>query len=335
MKAIAYTQHGLPITDSAALVDLDLPLPTPGPRDLRVQVRAISVNPVDTKVRRNVAVTEPRVIGWDAVGIVDTVGSEVSLFQPGDAVYYAGDINRPGSNAEYQLVDERIVGRKPASLDDAAAAALPLTAITAWELLFDRLRIAEGGGAGQTLLVVGAAGGVGSILVQLARQLTQLTVIGTASRPDTQDWVLDLGAHHVIDHSQPLTEGLARIGINAVTHVASLTHTDQHYTQIVSALEPQGQLALIDDPGQLDVMALKRKSLSLHWESMFTRSTFGTPDLQRQHDLLNRVSELVDAGVLRTTLGEHYGRIDAANLRRAHALIESHRARGKLVLEGF
>lgn len=335
MKAIAYTQHGLPITDPAALVDLDLPLPTPGPRDLRVQVRAISVNPVDTKVRRNVAVSEPRVIGWDAVGIVDAVGSEVSLFQPGDAVYYAGDINRPGSNAEYQLVDERIVGRKPASLDDAAAAALPLTAITAWELLFDRLRIAEGGGAGQTLLVVGAAGGVGSILVQLARKLTQLTVIGSASRPDTQDWVLELGAHHVIDHSQPLTEGLARIGINAVTHVASLTHTDQHYAQIVSALEPQGQLALIDDPGQLDVMALKRKSLSLHWESMFTRSTFSTPDLQRQHDLLNRVAELVDAGVLRTTLGEHYGRIDAANLRRAHALIESHRARGKLVLEGF
>lgn len=335
MKAIAYTQHGLPITDTAALVDIVVPLPAPGPRDLRVQVRAISVNPVDTKVRRNVAVTEPRVIGWDAVGIVDAVGSEVSLFQPGDAVYYAGDINRPGSNAEYQLVDERIVGRKPASLDDAAAAALPLTAITAWELLFDRLRIAEGGGAGQTLLVVGAAGGVGSILVQLARQLTQLTVIGTASRPDTQDWVLDLGAHHVIDHSQPLTEGLARIGINAVTHVASLTHTDQHYAQIVSALEPQGQLALIDDPGQLDVMALKRKSLSLHWESMFTRSTFSTPDLQRQHDLLNRVAALVDAGVLRTTLGEHYGRIDAANLRRAHALIESHRARGKLVLEGF
>ncbi|WNH54036.1 zinc-binding alcohol dehydrogenase family protein [Stenotrophomonas oahuensis] len=335
MKAIAYTQHGLPVTDPAALIDLDLPLPTPGPRDLRVQVRAISVNPVDTKVRRNAAVSEPRVIGWDAVGIVDAVGSEVSLFQPGDAVFYAGDINRPGSNAEYQLVDERIVGRKPASLDDAAAAALPLTAITAWELLFDRLRVAEGGGAGQTLLVVGAAGGVGSILVQLARQLTQLTVIGTASRPDTQDWVLDLGAHHVIDHSQALTEGLARIGINAVTHVASLTHTDQHYAQIVSALEPQGQLALIDDPGQLDVMALKRKSLSLHWESMFTRSTFGTPDLQRQHDLLNRVSELVDTGVLRTTLGEHYGRIDAANLRRAHALIESHRARGKLVLEGF
>ncbi|WP_313244768.1 zinc-binding alcohol dehydrogenase family protein [Stenotrophomonas rhizophila] len=335
MKAVAYTEHGLPISDPRALQDVTLPIPQPGPRDLRVAVRAISVNPVDTKVRNGVAVTEPRVLGWDAVGTVDAVGDEVTLFQPGDAVFYAGAIGRPGSNAEYQLVDERIVGHKPASLDDAAAAALPLTAITAWELLFDRLRIAEGGGEGQTLLVVGAAGGVGSILVQLARQLTRLTVIGTASRPDTQDWVYGLGAHHVIDHSQPLTDGLQRLGIAEVSHVASLTHTDQHYDQIVAALAPQGQLALIDDPGQLDVMALKRKSLSLHWESMFTRSSFNTPDLQRQHDLLERVAALVDAGVLRTTLGEHYGRINAANLRQAHALIESHRARGKLVLEGF
>ena len=335
MKAVAYTEHGLPISDPRALQDVTLPIPQPGPRDLRVAVRAISVNPVDTKVRNGVAVTEPRVLGWDAVGIVDAVGDEVTLFQPGDAVFYAGAIGRPGSNAEYQLVDERIVGHKPASLDDAAAAALPLTAITAWELLFDRLRIAEGGGEGQTLLVVGAAGGVGSILVQLARQLTRLTVIGTASRPDTQDWVYGLGAHHVIDHSQPLTDGLQRLGIAEVSHVASLTHTDQHYDQIVAVLAPQGQLALIDDPGQLDVMALKRKSLSLHWESMFTRSSFNTPDVQRQHELLERVAALIDAGVLRTTLGEHYGRINAANLRQAHALIESHRARGKLVLEGF
>jgi len=335
MKAVAYTQHGLSISDPAALVDITLPIPAPGPRDLRVEVRAISVNPVDTKVRNGVAVTEPRVLGFDAVGIVDAVGDEVTLFQPGDAVFYAGAIGRAGSNAEYQLVDERIVGHKPSSLDDAAAAALPLTAITAWELLFDRLRIPENGGEGQTLLVIGAAGGVGSILVQLARQLTRLTVIGTASRPDTQDWVYALGAHHVIDHTQPLGEGLQRLGIAEVSHVASLTHTDQHYDQIVAALAPQGQLALIDDPGQLDVMALKRKSLSLHWESMFTRSSFNTPDVQRQHELLERVAALIDAGVLRTTLGEHYGRINAANLRQAHALIESHRARGKLVLEGF
>ncbi len=335
MRAVAYTRSGLPIDDPHALQDIQLELPSPGPRDLRVAVRAVAVNPVDTKVRRTAATEGPRVLGFDAVGVVDAVGSEVTLFQPGDEVYYAGAIDRPGSNAEYQLVDERIVGRKPASLDDAQAAALPLTAITAWELLFDRLRIAEGGGEGQVLLVIGAAGGVGSILVQLARQLTRLTVVGTASRPETQDWVYALGAHHVIDHSLPLAEGLARLGIKQVQHVASLTHTDQHYAQIIDILAPQGQLGLIDDPGQLDVMALKRKCASLHWEFMFARPLFQTADMQQQHVLLNRVAGLVDAGVLRTTLGEHYGRIDATNLRRAHALLESHRAKGKIVLEGF
>lgn len=335
MRAVAYTQAGLPIDDPASLVDIELALPSPGPRDLRVAVRAVSVNPVDTKIRRTAVTAVPRVLGWDAVGTVDAVGSEVTLFQPGDEVYYAGAVDRPGSNAEYQLVDERIVGRRPTSLDDAGAAALPLTAITAWELLFDRLRIVEGGGQGQTLLVIGAAGGVGSILVQLARRLTGLTVVGTASRPETQDWVYALGAHHVIDHSQPLGEGLARLGIAQVDHVASLTHTDQHYAQIVEALAPQGQLALIDDPGPLDVMALKRKCASLHWEFMFARPLHQTADMQQQHVLLNRVAGLVDAGVLRTTLGERYGRIDAANLRRAHALLESGRAMGKIVLEGW
>lgn len=335
MRAVAYTRPGLPIDDPQALQDIELELPSPGPRDLRVAVRAVAVNPVDTKVRRTAATDSPRVLGFDAVGVVDAVGSEVTLFQPGDEVYYAGAIDRPGSNAEYQLVDERIAGRKPSSLDDAQAAALPLTAITAWELLFDRLRIVEGGGQGQTLLVIGAAGGVGSILVQLARQLTKLTVVGTASRPETQDWVYALGAHHVIDHSRPLAEGLSRLGIEQVQHVASLTHTDQHYGQIIDVLAPQGQLGLIDDPGQLDVMALKRKCLSLHWEFMFARPLYQTADMQQQHALLNRVAALVDAGVLRTTLGEHYGRIDAANLRRAHALLETQRAKGKIVLEGF
>ncbi|TWR43005.1 zinc-binding alcohol dehydrogenase family protein [Xanthomonas vasicola] len=318
-----------------ALVELELPLPTPGPRDLRVRIHAVSVNPVDTKVRNNAAVDAPRVLGWDASGVVDAVGTQVSLFRPGDAVYYAGALTRPGTNAEYHLVDERLVGRKPSTLDDAAAAALPLTAITAWELLFDRLGIAEGGGEGQALLVVGAAGGVGSMLVQLARTLTKLTVIGTASRPETQDWVHALGAHHVIDHSQSLSEGLQRIGIAQVQHVASLTHTDQHFAQLVEVLAPQGQLALIDDPATLDAVPLKRKSLSLHWELMFTRSLFETDDMIAQHHLLNRVAELVDTGVLRTTLGEHYGRISADNLRRAHAALQSHRTRGKLVLEGF
>lgn len=335
MKAIAYTQHGLPIDDPAALVDIDLPMPLPGPRDLLVQVQAVSVNPVDTKVRMNSPVTAPRVLGWDAVGTVHAVGADVTLFKPGDEVFYAGAIDRPGSNSEYHLVDERIVGHKPRSLGVAEAAALPLTAITAWELLFERLGVPEGGGAGQSLLVVGAAGGVGSVLVQLARKLTQLTVIGTASRADTAHWVKSLGAHHVINHGRPLAAELESAGLPKVSMAASLTHTDQHYLQIVAALQPQGRLALIDDPATLDAMPLKSKSISLHWELMFTRSLYQTPDMQRQHELLERVGALVDAGTLRSTANEHFGAINAANLRRAHALVQSHRARGKVVLAGF
>ncbi|MDY1017839.1 zinc-binding alcohol dehydrogenase family protein [Pseudomonas coleopterorum] len=331
MKAIAYTQNGA----ASVLTDLQLPAPTPGPRDLLVQVQAISVNPVDTKVRSGAAVTEPRVLGWDAVGIVQQVGDQVSLFKVGDSVFYAGAIDRPGSNSELHLVDERIVGHKPQSLDNAHAAALPLTSITAWELLFDRLGVPEGGGEGQSLLIIGAAGGVGSILTQLARKLTKLTVIGTASRDETRQWVTDLGAHHVIDHSQPLVTQLEAIGVGQVDHVASLTHTDKHFEQLIEALRPQGQLALIDDPKTLDVMPMKRKALSLHWELMFTRSLFQTPDMIKQHELLERVAELIDSGVLRTTLGEHYGVINAANLIRAHELIESGTAKGKIVLEGF
>ncbi|MDA7088036.1 zinc-binding alcohol dehydrogenase family protein [Pseudomonas sp. SA3-5] len=338
MKAIAY-YHSLPAEHPEALQDIQLAQPSPGPRDLLVQVNAISVNPVDTKIRSTVAPEngEAKVLGWDASGIVQAVGSEVTLFQPGDRVFYAGAINRAGANSELHVVDERIVGHMPGSLTFAEAAALPLTAITAWELLFERLQIAEGSSdLGQSLLIVGAAGGVGSILTQLARQLTGLTVIGSASRPQTQAWVRELGAHHVIDHSRPLHEELRRIGINQVTHVASLTQTDQHFDQLIDCLAPQGRLALIDDPRQpLDVMKLKRKSLSLHWELMFTRSLFATADMIEQHRLLERVAELIDAGVLKTTLGEHFGSINAANLRRAHALLESGKAKGKVVLEGF
>ncbi|AQZ32390.1 zinc-binding alcohol dehydrogenase family protein [Pseudomonas sp. NFACC19-2] len=338
MKAIAYYQS-LPVDHPEALQDVQLAEPTPGAHDLLVEVRAISVNPVDTKIRLGVKPENgaAKVLGWDASGVVKAVGSEVSLFQPGDRVFYAGAIDRAGANSELHLVDERIVGHMPGSLSFAEAAALPLTAITAWELLFERLQVAEGSAdQGQSLLIVGAAGGVGSILTQLARHLTGLTVIGTASRPETQAWVRELGAHHVIDHSKPLSEELARIGIGQVTHVASLTQTDQHYAQLVESLEPQGRLALIDDPLQpLDVMQLKRKSLSLHWELMFTRSLYQTEDMIEQHRLLERVSDLVDAGVLKTTLGEHFGTINAANLRRAHALLESGKAKGKIVLEGF
>jgi len=293
------------------------------------------VNPVDTKIRQGAAVTEPRVLGWDASGIVRAVGSNVTLFKEGDEVFYAGSLVRPGSNSQFQTVDERIVGRKPSSLDFAQAAALPLTSITAWELLFDRLKVPEGGGAGKSLLVIGAAGGVGSILIQLARKLTALTVIGTASREESRNWVRELGARHVVDHTQLLRPQLEGLGFDNVDIVISLTHTDKHYATIVDLLAPQGQFALIDDPATLDAVPLKRKSISLHWELMFTRSMFGTADMAEQHALLNRVSTMVDAGELRTTLGEHYGRITAENLRRAHALIESGRAVGKIVLEDF
>ncbi|MDE1165735.1 MAG: zinc-binding alcohol dehydrogenase family protein [Pseudomonas sp.] len=337
MKAIAY-YTSLPISDPAALQDVDLPEPTPGPRDLLVEVKAISVNPVDTKVRQGVQPEHgsAKVLGWDVAGVVQAVGSEVSLFQPGDKVFYAGSIARAGGNSERHVVDERIVGHMPKTLGFADAAALPLTAITAWELLFERLQIAEGqADLGQSLLIVGAAGGVGSILTQLASQLTGLTVIGSASRPQTQAWVRELGADHVVDHSQPLSEALKQAGVQAVTHVASLTQTDQHLDQLVEALAPQGRLALIDDPKSLDVSKLKRKSLSLHWEFMYTRSLFETADMLEQHKLLNRVAALIDAGTLKTTVGEHFGTINAANLRRAHALLESGTAKGKIVLEGF
>lgn len=338
MKAIAY-QNTLPIDNPAALQDIELPDPVATGRDLLVEVKAISVNPVDTKIRagRQPAAGQWGVLGWDAAGIVRAVGPDVTLFKPGDRVWYAGDITRPGSNAELQLVDERIVGRMPARLGFAEAAALPLTAITAWELLFDRLGVAPGKRPSEdSLLIVGAAGGVGSILTQLASRLTSLTVIGTASRPETQAWVRELGAHHVIDHNQPFAAELARIGQKNVTLVASLNNTQGHFAQIVDVMAPQGRFALIDDPSvPLDIMKLKGKSISLHWELMFTRSLFQTADMIAQHRLLNEVAALVDEGVIRTTLGEHFGAINAANLKQAHAHIESGKARGKIVLENF
>ena len=338
MKAIGY-QNNLPIDQAASLVDITLPDPVAQGRDLLVEVRAVSVNPVDTKVRKSAKPEAGawKVLGWDATGIVKAVGPDVTLFQPGDRVWYAGSIARAGSNSELQLVDERIVGRMPASLDFGAAAALPLTGLTAWEMLFDRLEVPQGeAGKGKTLLVIGAAGGVGSILVQLARQLTQLTVIGTASRPETRAWTLGLGAHHVIDHSKPLAAEIAAAGLAQPEYVVSLTHSDQHFDQVVEAIAPQGKYGLIDDPTTpLDIMKFKRKAVSLHWELMFTRSLFNTADMIEQHRILDRLAELVDAGTIRTTANENFGRIDAENLRRAHALIESGRARGKIVLEGF
>ncbi|MBB5065827.1 zinc-binding alcohol dehydrogenase family protein [Granulicella mallensis] len=277
--------------------------------------------------------SEYKILGWDAAGVVKEAGPEASLFKPGDEVYYAGSIARPGTNAELHLVDERIVGKKPRTLNFAHAAALPLTTITAWELLFDRLGVTPD--RSTNLLIVGGAGGVGSILIQLARKLTSLTVIATASRPETQQWCLDLGAHHVIDHSKSLAEQLRALGTAEVEYIASLTATETHYPALVEVLAPQGKIGIIDDPKVLDAKPLRRKAASLHWEFMFARSLFGTPDMIAQHQLLDKVADLVDSGVIRTTIADTLGTINAANLKEAHALLESGRARGKLVLEGF
>ena len=337
MQAIA--QRRPAALDAADALELiELPEPVAGPNDLLVQVRAVSVNPVDVKIRAGMALPEgqsARVLGWDAAGTVLAVGSEVQGFAPGDRVWYAGAIDRPGSNAERQLVDHRIASGMPKTLDFAQAAALPLTAITAWELLFDRLAVPRGGGEGQRLLVTGAAGGVGSVLVQLARKLTKLQVIGTASRPDTQAWVKEMGAHHVIDHSGPLDQALDAAGLGPVHLVASLTQTSRHYAALVDALAPQGKLALIDDAAEpLDARPLKAKSLSLHWEMMFTRSRFQTPDMAAQGALLAELADAVDAGLVRSTLTRHFGRLSVDRLREAHALIESGRSIGKAVLDG-
>jgi zinc-binding alcohol dehydrogenase family protein len=334
MKAIGY-YTSLPIDNEQSLVDLTLPEPVASGHDILVQVKAIAVNPVDTKVRKNVQPEgdEAKILGWDAAGVVVAVGSDVTLFNVGDEVWYAGDLTRPGCNSELHLVDERIAAKKPESLSFEEAAALPLTSLTAWELLFDRLQIADNEKA--TLLITGAAGGVGSILVQLARKLTDLTIIGTASRPESVDWILNNGAHHVIDHSKDMKSQLEDLNCSEVDYVISLTHSDQHGKALVDVLKPQGKFALIDDPQQLDFRMFKLKSISIHWEMMYTRSMFKTPDMIRQHEILTEMARLVDSGQIKTTLAESMEGINAANLRKAHALLESGLSRGKIVLSGF
>ncbi|MGO7160788.1 zinc-binding alcohol dehydrogenase family protein [Rhizobium johnstonii] len=337
MRAVAY-KTPQPISAETSLIDVELPMPEAGGHDLLVEIKAVSVNPVDVKVRAHSAppADELKVLGWDAAGIVKAIGADVTLFKPGDEVFYSGVISRPGSNAEFHLVDERIVGTKPKSLDFAAAAALPLTSITAYEALFDRLKVQDAvSGAGRSILIIGGAGGVGSIAIQIARALTDLTVIATSSRPETQDWVKELGAHHVVDHTRPIAPQVAALGIGAPGFIFSTTNTDSHIGDIVEAIAPQGRFALIDDPKMLDIVPFKRKAVSVHWELMFTRPLYGTPDMIEQHKLLNKISELVDAGKIRTTLSEIVGPINASNLKTAHAMVESGRMKGKAVLAGF
>jgi len=337
MRAVVY-RACLPVTDPDCLIDAELPEPVAGGRDLLVRVHAVSVNPVDTKVRRNVAPPpgEVRVLGYDAAGVVEAVGPQVTLFRPGDEVWYAGSRARAGTNSELHLVDERIVGRKPSTLDFAQAAAMPLTAITAWEALFERLQLRLGRpeDAG-TLLITAGAGGVGSIAIQLARRLSGAKVVATASRPQSREQAQRLGAHVVIDHAQPLSQALGQAGIRWAERIFSISHTDEHFAELARAVAPQGRICVIDDPGPIDVRLLKARCASLHWEAMFTRSGFETPDMAEQGRLLNEVAALVDGGMLLTTHARTLGRIDAANLRAAHAMIESGHTVGKITLAGF
>ncbi len=335
MKAIGY-QKSLPIENELSLQDIELETPTAHGHDILVEVKAVSVNAGDFKIRQAMPAAEGeyKVIGWDATGVVKSVGEDVSLFKPGDKVWYAGDITRSGSNVQFQLVDERIVGHMPSSLSYGEAAALPLTSITAWELLFDRLNVAKNDDS-KSILVIGAAGGVGSIMVQLLKQRTKLNIIASASRAETISWLEDLGADTIVNHRNPLSEEFAAKNLSEVDYVVSLNNTEQHLPEIEKVVKPQGQFALIDDPETLNIVPFKNKSVSVHWELMFTRSLFKTDDMQEQHVILNNVATMIDQGQIKTTVGEHLGKINAANLRKAHQHLESQTAKGKVVLEGF
>jgi NADPH2:quinone reductase len=328
MKAIALTRY-LPISDPESLVDVELPSPEPSGRDVLVRVEAISVNPVDTKVRAPKPAVEasPRILGWDAAGVVEAVGSDVAHLQP---------VTRPGSNAEFQLVDERIVGRKPRSLSFAEAGSLPLTAITAWEAFFERLGIdRHGTDRGRSLLIIGGAGGVGSIAIQLAK-LAGLIVITTASRPETRQWVRDFGADHVLDHRQPLPSQLAGVGYQEVDFIANFSNTDAYWQAMAQMIRPQGRIvSIVENQKPLDLNLLKSKSAAFVWEFMFTRSMYQTPDMPKQSALLDELAGLVDDGKLRATLTETLSPITAANLRQAHARLESGRMIGKIALSGW
>ncbi len=336
MKAVGFT-HYLPIENESAFLDLNVEKPQPEGRDILVNVKAVAINPVDTKVRapKDKVEETPRIIGYDASGVVEAVGPDVALFKPGDEVYYAGDITRSGTNAEFHLVDERIVGRKPASLSHAEAAALPLTTITAYEAFFDRLRIdRDGADAGQSLLIIGAGGGVGSIGIQLAKQ-AGLTVIATASRSETSDWVKSLGADHVVNHREDMVAQVQAIGIKHVDHIA-IFNDMRHWDTAVELIRPQGGIVSIDDTDlPMPMGGMKTKAASFHWEFMFARSMHQTPDMIEQHHLLSYVAGQIDTGNIKTTVSEVLSPINAANMREAHRLVETGQAKGKIVVEGF
>lgn len=337
MQTIAY-QKPYPIDETNIFKMVEQATPIATGHDLLVAVNAISINPIDIKVRQRTAESNTawKILGRDAVGQVVAIGEKVTNFKIGDQVFYAGTLNRDGSYAEFQLVDERIVGHKPQSLTDAEAAALPLTSITAFEMLFERLKVQDlVAGQSRNILVIGAAGGVGSIAVQLLKALTDLTVIATASRPTSKQWLQQIGADHILDHSQPLVPQMQQLGLDLPSYIFSITGTDQHLAEIAQLIAPQGRVGLIDDPEHFSIMPFKAKSVSIHWESMFTRSVFQTADMHEQAVILNKVATLVDEGKIKTTMNKHLGRINAENIQQAHSLIETSQSIGKMVLEGF
>jgi NADPH2:quinone reductase len=346
MKAIGIYKS-LPVEDPDCLVEVEIPTPEPAGRDLLVRVKAVSVNPVDVKVRQRTAgeYAEPRILGWDAAGVVQAVGDAVSLFEVGDEVYYAGDLTRPGCDSELHLVDERIVGQKPASLSFEAAAAMPLTTITAWEALFDRLGVKRSAtrrsateNSGRSVLIIGGAGGVGSIAIQLARKLAGLRVIATASRTESANWCRELGADLIINHHNPFREEFGRAGIDEVDYILCFNSTEHHIQNMADTIKPQGRICTIvetENNQPVNINVFQRKSVALMWELMFTRPIFQTPDMQKQHDLLNETARLLDEGVLRTIMTESYGPLTAENLRKAHARVETGSMIGKLVLSGI
>ena len=338
MKAVGHYQY-LPIEHPESLLDVQVDAPQPEGRDLLVEVQAVSVNPVDTKRRAagSRPDTELKILGWDAAGVVQSAGAQAELFKPGDKVYYAGSNQRPGTNCQLHLVDERIVGPKPANLSFAEAAAMPLTTITAWEALFERMAISKSGAhAGRRLLILGGAGGVGSIAIQLAKKLGRLAVIASASRPDSIAWVRGLGADAVVDHTKPLPEQMAALGAPVADYIFCCNNTDAIFPDLPRLIAPQGRIcSIVRTLRPVDLAPLQEKSVAFAWEGMFTRSTFQTPDMQAQHNLLEDAAGLLESGTLVTTFRASLGRICAANLKQAHQLIEHGHALGKLVLEGF
>jgi zinc-binding alcohol dehydrogenase family protein len=335
MKAIGYTGKNS-IDNPDSFIAFEQQTPTPAGRDLLVKIQAVSVNPVDFKIRKATQEMQspPKILGWDAAGIVAAVGNEVSLFKVGDKVFYAGDLTRTGSNATHQLVDERIVGLMPKSLDFTAAAALPLTSITAWEALFDRLKINPEQDTGKCILIIGGAGGVGSIAIQIAKQVAKLKVIATASRDVTRHWCQALGADHIVNHHNDMPAQFEQLKLAAPDYIFCLYNTDDHFSAMVELIAPQGMIcSIVEAKVNHDIDQLKLKSAGFVWELMFTRSMFQTSDMIKQHELLNEIAELIDSGRIRTTLNEKFGSMTPENIVKAHKQLESGTSMGKIVLD--